>query len=169
MLDEIVAADHSIRTVEALLNACDWASWEARYDGHMGQPTIHPRLMAESILYGLMRNLRSSRQLEDATKERQDFRWFLEGREIDHSTFCLFRTAHEKALKGLNRQIAKAVCAADNLKKRIRLMAGPKKLFRGPPGNPRTARSGAITGWGGVYRFPACDIITGAGAPHNVL
>ena len=57
-----------------------------RYDGHRGQPPIHPMRLAGAILYGLMRGIRSSRELEDATRERLDFRWFLEGRTVDHSS-----------------------------------------------------------------------------------
>jgi transposase len=109
-LDGIVPAEHPIRALNAILDAFDWLEWEKRYDGYRGQPPIHPRLMAGCILYGLIRGIRSSRELEDATRERVDYRWFLEGREIDHSTFARFRTAFEAPLKQLNRQIAKMIC-----------------------------------------------------------
>ena len=109
-LDEIVPPDHPIRTLDALMDSLDWTEWELSYDGPSGQPPIHPKLMASCILYGLLRGVRSSRELEDATRERVDFRWLLEGRVIDHSTFARFRTAREKALKQLNSQIAKKIC-----------------------------------------------------------
>ena len=84
----------------------DWSKWEQKYHGYRGQPPIHPRLMAGAILYGLIKNIRSSRQLEEATRERLDFIWYLEGRSIDHTTFAKFRTEFNKELKSLNRQIS---------------------------------------------------------------
>jgi transposase len=110
-VDELVGASHPIRVLEQCLDLVDWGPWEARHVGWRGQPPIHPRLMAGSLLYGLLRGLRSSRQLEDATRERVDFRWFLEGRTIDHATFARFRTAFGEELKGLFREIARQVCA----------------------------------------------------------
>ena len=109
-LDDAVSADHPIRVFERCLDFVDWEPWEARYAGHRGQPPIHPRLMAGCILYGLMRGIRSSRELEDATRERLDFMWFLERRTIDHSTFAAFRSAFGPELKNLNRTLARLVC-----------------------------------------------------------
>ena len=108
-LDDLIPADHPVRQLEAILSQIDWRPWEARYNGHRGQPPIHPRLVAGAILYGLIRRIRSSRELEEATRERLDFRWFLEGRTIDHSTFAEFRTAFEKELKDLHRGISRAL------------------------------------------------------------
>ena len=110
-LDDAVTDGHPIRTLDAWLDAVDWSAWERRYAGHRGQPPLHPKLMAGCILYGLMRRIRSCRDLEDATRERLDFIWFLEGRTIDHSTFAKFRTAFGPQLKDLNRRICRAVCA----------------------------------------------------------
>ena len=109
-LDESVPAEHPIRTVDEILALYDWSEWEKKYDGYRGQPPIHPKLMAGVILYGLIRGIRSSRCLEDATRERRDFRWFLEGRTIDHSTFARFRTNFTVELKELNGKIAVMLC-----------------------------------------------------------
>lgn len=108
-LDDAIAADHPIRLLESLLGELDWSEWEARYDGRRGQPPVHPRLVAGAILYGLVKRVRSSRDLEEATRERLDFKWFLGGRTIDHSTFADFRVKFERELKGLNRQIARTM------------------------------------------------------------
>lgn len=106
-LDDAISPEHPIRLFDGVLLKIDWKPWEAKYNGRRGQPPIHPRLMAGAILWGLMRRIRSSRDLEEATRERLDFRWFLEGRAIDHSTFALFRTEHEAQLKELSKQIAR--------------------------------------------------------------
>jgi len=110
-LDEVVPESHPIRMLDVMLSKMDWNAWEAHYDGHCGQPPIHPRLMAGAILYGLMRRIRSSRELEDATHERLDYRWWFEGRTVDHSTFAKFRLQFNDELKQLNRQLGKLICS----------------------------------------------------------
>ncbi|MCK5913491.1 MAG: IS1182 family transposase [Desulfuromusa sp.] len=104
-LDDVIPKDHAIRQLDAVLSAVDWSDWEMRYNLLRGQPPIHPRLIAGIILYGLHCHLRSSRDLEDGTRNRIDFMWFLDNMTIDHSTFATFRKKFEKELKGLNRQI----------------------------------------------------------------
>jgi len=110
-LDDCVAPDDPIRVLDRVLNEMDWGPWEEAYDGGRGQPAIHPRLIAGCILYGLMKGLRSTRALEDATRHRVDFMWFLERRTIDHTTFSYFRTDFKAELKDLSRQISRAICA----------------------------------------------------------
>ena len=104
-LDEQLSEDHPIRFFDELLNHLNWTTWEEHYNRHLGQPPIHPRLMVGSILYGINLKLTSSRQLEDATINRKDYEWFLEGRTIDHSTFAKFRTTHSAALKKLSQEV----------------------------------------------------------------
>lgn len=112
-LDDSLALDHRIRVVDALLEQVDWSPWEDRYrPSRRGQPPIHPRLLAGCILYGLMVRVRSSRQLEDATRERLDFQWFLGKRSIDHATFAKFRTDFGDLLSGLNDWFAQRLCEA---------------------------------------------------------
>jgi transposase len=104
--DDQVGADHPIRALDAFLEELDWVAWEAHYNGHRGQPPIHPRLLAGCLLYGLLKGIRSTRALEEATGMRLDFMWFLEGRTIDHSTFAQFRCSFGEELKGLNKQLS---------------------------------------------------------------
>lgn len=107
-LDEKISEDHAIRQLDAVLSMVDWSDWESRYDGSRGQPPIHPRLIAGILLYGLHCHIRSGRDLEDGTRNRIDFMWYLNCMTIDHSTFCDFRSKFKEEIKGLNRQIVKA-------------------------------------------------------------
>src|SRR5271163_2297558 len=91
-LDQSIAGDHPVRLFSETLDALDFADWEASYVRVVGQPPIHPRVLAACILYGLSLGIRSSRKLEDAATNRVDFMWLLEGRVPDHSTICHFRT-----------------------------------------------------------------------------
>ena len=100
-LDTSLPEDCEIRALDALLNELDWAPWEALYKRQMGQPPIHPRLVAGTILYCLMEGILSSRQIEKQTRLRIDLMWFLEGRTLDHSTLCAFRIKFEALLPGL--------------------------------------------------------------------
>lgn len=111
-LDDAVPAGHPIRILDTILNELDWTEWFKAYDSdRRGQPPIHPRLLAGCVLYGVMRKIRSSRELEEATRERADFRWFLEGRTVDHSTFANFRLKFDYLLKALNGSFAQRICS----------------------------------------------------------
>jgi transposase len=110
-LDEQVGQDCGVRRLDAMLRELDWSEWEVQYarDG-AGRPPIHPRLMAGCILYGLLKGIRSTRGLEEATRLRLDFRWLLDSLPVDHTTICVFRRRFEgkvaELFKQLNRQAA---------------------------------------------------------------
>ena len=104
-LDSTIADDDPVRLFDEVLAGIDWSEWEGEYHGRLGQPPIHPRHVAATILYGLYRRIRSSRQWEEATHYRLDFIWLLHGRRIDHTTLAKFRTKFRQPLKGLFRQI----------------------------------------------------------------
>jgi transposase len=106
-LDDSVGNDHPVRLLDEMLNGLDWSAWEAEYDGQKGQPPIPPWVMAGVILYGLMRGIRSSRMLEYLCGNNVDFMWLAEGRIIDHTTLCKFRTRFRGPLKDLFRQLGK--------------------------------------------------------------
>jgi transposase len=104
-LEDAIPANHSVRLLEEILGRLAWAEWEADYDGHRGQPPIHPRVLAGVILHGLLTNVRSSRKLEEALTVRLDFLWLAEGRTIDHTTLSEFRRKHPDRLRELFVQI----------------------------------------------------------------
>ena len=106
-LDESISDDHPVRLLDEILRAQDWSAWEQEYDGQRGQPPIPPWVMAGVILYGLMRRIRSSRQLEYACGHNIDFIWLAEGRTIDYTTFCKFRTKFKGPLKQLFKQLGR--------------------------------------------------------------
>jgi hypothetical protein len=68
-------------------------------------------IVAGAILYGVSHGIRSSRRLEWACSNAVDFIWLVEGRHIDHSTFCNFRTRFDRELKDLFRQIGRLAMA----------------------------------------------------------
>jgi transposase len=104
-LDEAVPPEHPVRLLDEIMHRMDWRAFEARYHGRLGQPPIHPRVIASVLIYGMWTGLRSSRRLEEALHMRFDFRWLAEGRRIDHSTLSEFRRQHSEELKGLFIQV----------------------------------------------------------------
>jgi transposase len=106
-LNDAIPENHEVRLLDEILRTQDWSAWEAEYSLRRGQPPIPPRVVASVMLYGLLRRIRSSRVLEYLTGHNVDFLWLTEGRTIDHTTLCKFRTRFKEPLKklflGLNR------------------------------------------------------------------
>ena len=106
-LDESISEDHTVRLLDEVLRGQNWSAWAAEYDGSRGQPPIPPWILAGVILYGLMRGIRSSRMLEYLCGHNIDYIWLAEGRTIDYSTICKFRTRFREPLKDLFRNVVK--------------------------------------------------------------
>ncbi len=111
-LDELIGATHGIRLFDEMLLQMDWSEWEKQYacEG-AGRPPIHPRLLAGCILYGLLKRIRSTRDLEEATRMRLDFRWLMDGTVVDHTTFCVFRKLFGGHIDGLFKQLNRRAAA----------------------------------------------------------
>ena len=105
-LDDVIEPNHRVRMLDDILRRLNWEKWEANYELRLGQPPIHPRILASVILYGLLVRIRASRVLEEALQVRLDFRWLVEGRSIDHTTISKFRRKNAEALKDTFVQIA---------------------------------------------------------------
>ena len=106
-LDSWIPEGHPARLFDEILSTLDWSQWEAQYVGCVGQPPIHPKILAGVILYGLSMGIRRSRMLERLCANSIDYLWLTCGRGIDHSTICKFRTKFSKELKDVFRQIGR--------------------------------------------------------------
>jgi transposase len=106
-LDDRIPEGHPVRLVAELLSGYDWTAWEAQYNGRIGQPPIHPAVMAGLWLYGLKRGIRSSRKLEYMARNNIDFLWLSQGHAPDYSTLSEFRSKFPEQLKDLFRYIGR--------------------------------------------------------------
>lgn len=104
-LDEVIPMNHRVRLFDDIMGRIDWSSWEGTYHRRLGQPPIHPRVLAAVVLYGMLTRIQSSRQLEEALQVRIDFRWLVEGRSIDHTTINAFRKSNNEELIRLFQKI----------------------------------------------------------------
>jgi len=106
-LDDRIPDDHPVRVFAEILAGFDWSAWESRYHGKVGQPPIHPRILAGLWLYALRRGVRSSRKLEYMAGQNIDFMWLAEGHTPDHSTLSIFRKAFGQELKDLFKHLVR--------------------------------------------------------------
>ena len=104
-LEERIPEDHPVRLVDEILDQLDWTQWEAAYHGSHGKPPIHPSVLAKTLLFAMIRRIRSSRQIEYELKHSIDFMWLTSGRTIDHTTLSEFRRKHTQELRGIFRQM----------------------------------------------------------------
>jgi len=106
-LDQVIDEDHPVRFLQEILDALDFSKWKNHYCLVAGRPPIPPKVLAAVVLHGLSLSLRGSRKLEYACKNFNDFIWLAEGRQIDHSTICEFRTRFTAELKDLFAQVGR--------------------------------------------------------------
>jgi transposase len=106
-LDDAIPEGHDVRLLDEILRTQDWSAWEGHYCQRRGQPPIPPRVVASVILYGLTHRIRSSRVLEYMVGHNVDFMWLAEGRNLDHTTLCKFRTRFKQPLKDLFRGLGR--------------------------------------------------------------
>lgn len=104
-LEQRIPEDHPVRILDEILSRMNWTGWESEYHGSFGQPPIHPSVMCKVLLFGMIRRIRSSRQIEYNLRHSIDFIWLASGRTIDHSTLSEFRRKHPQQLKDLYRQM----------------------------------------------------------------
>jgi transposase len=106
-LEGRIPEDHPVRLLDEILSRMDWSSWEAEYHGSLGQPPIHPSILAKTLLFSMLRRIRTSRAIEYEIKHSIDFMWLVSGRTIDHVTISNFRRRHTEQLRDLHRQVIK--------------------------------------------------------------
>lgn len=104
-LKQIIPNGRSAGVLDEILRGLNWSKWKQLFRGSIGQPPIHPRILAGVILYGYHCRLRSSRSLEEALIVCTDFHWLVERRAIDPTALSEFRHKNSAALKYLFVQI----------------------------------------------------------------
>ena len=110
-LDDRIPDDHPVRMFAQILGGYDWKPWESKYHGRIGQPPIHPAVLAALWLYGLKRGIRSSRKLEYMAGHNIDFLWLSYGHAPDYTTLSEFRSKFAEELKDLFRYIGRIAMA----------------------------------------------------------
>jgi transposase len=66
--DELIPENHPVRIVNTIVDKLDISSLEKSYKGG-GTSSYHPRMLLKVIIYSYLRNLYSSRKIEQALQE----------------------------------------------------------------------------------------------------
>lgn len=94
--DDLVPKNHPVRIVNTIVDHLDISSLEKTYKGG-GTSSYHPRMLLKVVIYSYLRNIYSSRKIEQALQENVHFMWLSGQSKPDHNTINDFRG---KRLKG---------------------------------------------------------------------
>ena len=89
-LDELIAQNHPVRTVNEVIDKIDTDSLLKQYLGG-GVSAYHPRMLLKVLVYAYLSNIYSSRKIEAACKENIHFMWLSGMNKPDHHTINRFR------------------------------------------------------------------------------
>jgi len=107
-LDDLVAADHPVRMVAAVVERLDVAKFckpiQAR-EGVAGRDATAPSLLVGLWLYACVRGIGSARELARRCEESVPFLWLCGGVSVNHRLLSDFRTDHGEALDDLLTQV----------------------------------------------------------------
>ena len=93
--EDLVPGNHPVRVVNEVIERIDISGLEASYKGG-GTSSYHPRMLLKVVVYGYLRNIYSSRKLEQAVNENVHFMWLAAGARPDHNTIADFRSRRLK-------------------------------------------------------------------------
>lgn len=94
--DDLVPQNHPVRIVNTIVDHLNIDKLTKTYKGG-GTSSYHPGMLLKVIIYAYLRNLYSSRKIEQALQENVHFMWLSGGSTPDHNTINDFRG---KRLKG---------------------------------------------------------------------
>ena len=99
--DELIPVNHPVRVVNDIIDHINLEALEKSYKGS-GASSHHPRMLLKVLIYAYLRNLYSSRKIEEALHESVHFMWISAGSKPDHNTLNDFRG---KPLSGYLKEI----------------------------------------------------------------
>lgn len=93
--DDLVPRNHPVRVVNEVMERIEIGELERTYKGG-GTSSYHPRMLLKVVVYAYLRNMYSSRKIEEALKENVHFMWLSGGARPDHNTIADFRSKRLK-------------------------------------------------------------------------
>src|SRR5689334_8559172 len=88
--EDLVPVNHPVRVVNEIIERIDITELERTYKGG-GASSYHPRMLLKVIIYAYLRNIYSSRKIEQALEENVHFMWLSSGSRPDRNTINDFR------------------------------------------------------------------------------
>jgi len=105
-LDELVPSSHPVRVVSSVVDSLDLSALYCAYAGG-GTSAYHPSMLLKVVVYAYLRNIYSSRKMEEALRENVHFMWLSGSSRPDHNTLARFRSGPLK--KGLREVFSQVV------------------------------------------------------------
>lgn len=115
-LDSLVAEDHPVRALWALLDKMDLSAFYASIKAVLdrpGHPATDPQVLLALWAYATVDGVGRARQLARLCEEHDVYRWLRGGVPINYHLLSDFRVAHQAALDALLTQIVAAMMAAE--------------------------------------------------------
>ena len=104
-IEDYVGPENPVRVIEAFVEGLELKPLGLEENpAGPGAPAYDPRAMLKLFLYGYLHRIRSSRELEKATRRNLEVIWLLRELTPDHWTINAFRRTHRPAFKGVFRQ-----------------------------------------------------------------
>lgn len=109
-LNELIAVDHPVRVVNAVLEKIDLSSLIQQYKPG-GTSSYHPRMLLKVMVYAYMNNIYSSRRMEEAVSQNICFMWLAGMQKPDHNTLNRFRGKRlQDVLQPIFTQVVMLLC-----------------------------------------------------------
>ena len=111
-IEKIIPSDEPVRLLSAVLEELNYSKLTATYS-RLGRIEYSPRLLFKIVLYGCIRGIYQSREIERACRENVNFMYLLENKAApDHNTIARFRRNHlPEAIEDLIQQLVELLIA----------------------------------------------------------
>ena len=108
VLEDLISADHEVRTIWAVVEALDLSAFYApiRARGSTpGRSSTEPKLLIALWLYATKNGVGSGRELDRLCREHDAYKWLRGGVTLNYHTLNDFRVAYETELNDLFTQV----------------------------------------------------------------
>lgn len=114
-LEELIENNHPVRIVNEIIDKIDIEPLEREYKGG-GTSSYNPKMLLKVLVYGYLRNVYSSRKIEEMLKENIHMMWISGMNKPDHHTINRFRSERlKKVLEKIFSQIVELLIEAGQL------------------------------------------------------
>lgn len=104
-LGDFIEEKDPVRVINRIIESVDLKTLLGKYPGG-GCPAYHPRMMLKLLIYAYMRNIYSSRRIEEFGRNDIRFMWLIGRNCPDHNTINRFRNGNVKeALRNIFAQV----------------------------------------------------------------
>ena len=109
-LSDLIAANHPVRVVSAVLDRVDITHLIEQYKPG-GTSSYHPRMLLKVMVYAYINNVYSSRRIEEAVSQNICYMWLAGMSKPDHNTINRFRGQRlQKTLQPIFTQVVLLLC-----------------------------------------------------------